>query len=81
MERGGATVPVLASEGAKASLIEPTSLNRGEGLIAELTGEAGGVEGEGEGEVVVERWWWRNERTNEINHDVVDGCFKLRSPP
>jgi hypothetical protein len=54
LERGGAAVPVLASEGAKASLIEPTSLNRGEGLVAELTCEVGGVEGEGEGEVVEE---------------------------
>jgi len=30
--------------------MEPTSLNRGEGLIAGLTCEVGGVEGEGEGE-------------------------------
>jgi hypothetical protein len=54
LERGGAAVPVLASEGAKASLIKPTSLNRGEGLIAELTCKVGGVEGEGKGKVVVE---------------------------
>jgi len=26
-------------------------------------GDVGGIEGEGE--VVVEKWWWRNERTNE----------------
>jgi hypothetical protein len=49
---------ILASEGAEAVLKEPTSLNRGEGLVAGLTGEVGGVEGEGEGEgggeVVVE---------------------------
>jgi hypothetical protein len=62
-------------------LIEPTSLNRGEGLVAWLTRDAGGVEGEGEGEVVEEWWWWRNERTNEINRDVVDGYLKLRFPP
>jgi len=31
-------------------LIEPTSLNRGEGLVARLTREAGGGEGEDEGE-------------------------------
>jgi len=31
-------------------LIKPTSLNRGEGLVAGLTQETGGGEGEGEGE-------------------------------
>jgi hypothetical protein len=48
---------ILASEGAAAVLREPTSLNRGEGLISGLTGEVGGVEGEGGGgggEMVVE---------------------------
>jgi len=30
-------------------LLEPTSLNRGEGLAAKVTGEVGGVDGEGEG--------------------------------
>jgi hypothetical protein len=30
-------------------LTEPTSLNRGEGLVIELTGEFCGVEGEGKG--------------------------------
>ena len=46
---------ILASEGAVALVVEPTSLNGGEGLIAGSTGEVGGVEGEGGGgEVVVE---------------------------
>jgi len=45
--------------------MEPTSLNRGEGLITVLMGENGGVEGEDEsegggGEVVVEEG--ENER-------------------
>ena len=42
---------------------EPTSLNRGEGLIAGLTGKFGGVKGEGGGggEMVVE------EEENEQN--------------
>jgi hypothetical protein len=33
-------------------------------------------------EVVRERWWWRrnDRRRTKINHDVVDGGFKLRSP-
>ena len=34
-------------------MIEPTSLNRGEGLIARLTREAGGGEGKDEGKDVV----------------------------
>ena len=46
--RGGCTGD-LASEGVKAVLNEPTSLNRGEGLVAGLTGEVGGREGEREG--------------------------------
>ena len=38
-----------------ALVVEPTSLNGGEGLVAGSTGEVGGVEGEGGGgEVVVE---------------------------
>jgi len=40
----------LACEGAEGVLKEPTSLIRGEGLVAVLTCEVGGVEGEGEGE-------------------------------
>jgi hypothetical protein len=36
-------------------LMEPTSLNRGEGLISGSTGEVGGGEGEREGGE--ERWW------------------------
>jgi len=40
----------LASEGAEVVLMEPTSLNRGEGLVAVLTCEVGGVEGKDEGE-------------------------------
>ena len=45
--RGGCTCD-LASEGVEAVLNEPTSLNRGEGLVAGLTGEVGGGEGERE---------------------------------
>jgi len=40
----------LACEGAEGVLKEPTSLIRGEGLVAVLTCEVGGVEDEGEGE-------------------------------
>jgi hypothetical protein len=55
---------ILASEGAEVVLKEPTSFKGREGLVAESTGEVGGVEGEGEG-----GWWWRGggggrERTN-----------------
>ena len=41
---------ILACEGAKAVLQEPTSLNRGEGLVARSTCEVGGIEGKGKGE-------------------------------
>ena len=40
----------LACEGAEGVLKEPTSLNRGEGLVSGLTREAGGGEGKGKGE-------------------------------
>jgi hypothetical protein len=40
----------LACEGAEGVLKEPTSLIRGEGLVAVLICEVGGVEGEDEGE-------------------------------
>jgi len=39
--------------------MEPTSLNGGEGLVAESTGEIE-VERARAG-VVVERWWWTKE--------------------
>jgi hypothetical protein len=39
----------VASEGVEAVLNEPTSLNRGEGLVSGLMGEVGGREGEREG--------------------------------
>jgi hypothetical protein len=55
--KGRGCACALTSEGAGAVLIEPTSLTRGEGLVARLAGEVGGVEGKSEGEVVVERWW------------------------
>ena len=45
--RGGCG-SILACEGARAMLTEPTSLNRGEGLVTGLTGEVGGGEGERE---------------------------------
>jgi len=57
LERGGGGYDcILASEGAAEMLVEPTSLNRGEGLVARSTGSVGGGEGEGEGgrgEIVV----------------------------
>jgi len=59
---GGSCSCDLASEGAEAVIIQPTSLDRGEGLIYRFAGEVGGVEHEGE--VVVKKWWWRKERTN-----------------
>jgi hypothetical protein len=57
---------ILACEGAVAMEVEPTSLNRGEGLAAGWSGDVGGVQGEGEGEggggeVVVEEG--ENERS------------------
>jgi hypothetical protein len=39
--------------------MEPTSLNRGEGLVSRSTGEVGGREGKSEGGKV--RWWWTKE--------------------
>ena len=48
---GAVVLVILASEGTEAVLTQPTSLNRGEGVIAGMMGEVGGVEGEGEGEV------------------------------
>jgi hypothetical protein len=78
--RGGCAC-ALASEGAEAVLIEPTSLNRGEGLVTGFAGEFGGVEGEGEGKVMVESGGGGTRERTKINRDVVDGCLKLCSPP
>ena len=50
---------ILTCEGAEAVEVEPTSLNGGEGLVAESKGEVG-VENARTG-VVVERWWWTKE--------------------
>ena len=59
--RGGCS-SILACEGAGAMLTEPTSLNRGEGLVTGTPGEVGGGEGASEGGGrVVEWWWWTNE--------------------
>jgi hypothetical protein len=69
---------ILACEGAEAELTEPTSLNRGEGLVAGLIGAVGGMEGEGEGE---DGSGGRSENELHINCDAVDVKFKLRSPP
>jgi len=59
---------MLVSEGAEVVLTEPTSLNRGEGLVSGLIGEVVSREGEGEGEVgsgeVVERG--ENERKSTV---------------
>ena len=43
---------ILAFEGTEAVLMQPTSLNRGEGLVTGMMGKVGSVEGEGKGEVV-----------------------------
>ena len=58
--------------------VEPTSLNRGEGLAAKSTGEVGGERARAG--VVVERWWWAKESGSRVkfNRDGVDGGFKLR---
>ena len=55
--------------------MEPTSLNRGEGLVTGLTSEVGGRE------VVEERWWrwWRRRERRNINRDAVDVKLKLHS--
>jgi hypothetical protein len=69
---------ILACEGAKAELTEPTSLNRREGLIARLIGMVGGIEGEGKGK---DGSGGRSENELHINCDTVDVKFKLCSPP
>ena len=58
---------------------EPTSLNRGKGLVAESTGDVGGERARAG---VVERWWWVKEsgRRGKFNRDGVDGGLKLCSP-
>jgi len=38
-------------------LTEPTSLNRGEGLVTGTPGEVGGGDGASEGGGRVEEWW------------------------
>ena len=48
---GAVMLVILASEGTKVVLTQPTSLNRGEGLITGMMGEVGGIEGKGEGKV------------------------------
>ena len=64
LERGGSSYGcILASEEAAEMLVEPTSLNRGEGLVAMLMGSVGGGEGEGEGGRGEKLWW--KERMSE----------------
>jgi hypothetical protein len=60
--------------------VKPTSLNRGEGLAAESTGEVGRERVRVGG--VVDRWWWMKEsgRRMKFNRDGVDGGLKLHSP-
>jgi hypothetical protein len=54
--RGGCS-SILACEGAGAILTEPTSLNRGEGLVMGSPDDVGGGVGASEGGGgVVERW-------------------------
>jgi len=53
---------ILACEGAVAVEVEPTSLNRGEGLVTGSPGDVlGGVGTSEGGGGVEERWWWTNE--------------------
>ena len=49
---GAVMLVILAFEGTEAVLMQPTSLNRGEGLVTGMMGKVGSVEGEGKGEVV-----------------------------
>ena len=65
---------ILASEGAEVVLKEPRSFKGREGLVAESTGEVGGVEGEGGGGEEAERRWSR-KRTNE--HQPVMGLMSV----
>jgi hypothetical protein len=71
---------ILACEGATTEEVEPTSLNRGEGLAAESRGDVRGERARAG--VVVERWWWVKEsgKRAKFNRDGVDGELKLRSP-
>jgi len=56
LERGGGGYScILASEGAAEMVVEPTSLNRGEGLVARSMG----WKGQGR------RWWRGGRRVNE----------------
>jgi len=53
---------ILACEGAVVVEVEPTSLNRGEGLVTGSPGDVvGGVGASEGGGGVEERWWWTNE--------------------
>jgi len=76
-ERGGGGCGcVLASEVAAVSIVEPTSLSGGEGLIAGQLGVVvGGLWWGGR------RWWLEIERGRaNTNHDAVDVRLNLRSP-
>ena len=66
----------LASEGAETLLREPTSLNRGEGLMGGFFGVFGdNLWWEGQG------WWWKTEgRWMKVNHNGVNGGLKLHLP-
>jgi len=53
---------ILTCEGAVVVEVEPTSLNRGGGLVMGLPGKVvGGVGASEGGGGVEERWWWMNE--------------------
>jgi hypothetical protein len=65
-------------------LTEPTSLNRGEGLVTGFAGDVGGGEGASEGGGGVEERWRSGgggRRRVKFNRDGVDVELKLRSPP
>ena len=78
LERGGGGYGcILASEEAVEMLVEPTSLNRGEGLIAMSTGLVGGGEGEGKNGRGEKSWW--KERMSE--HQLLMWLMVIKTPP
>ena len=64
-------------------MTEPTSLNRGEGLVTGSPGDVGGDEDASGGGGGVEERWRRGgggRRRVKLNRDGVDVELKLRSP-
>jgi len=82
-KRRGGCGNILACEGAGAILTEPTSLNRGEGLMTGSPGDVGADEGTSGGGGGVEGRWRRGgggRRRVKLNRDGVDLELKLRLP-